>query len=265
MKSDSFKYVAGVAALLCAATMYAKETSWSSSRANDWDWTNPANFTNGKPEDGDTVVIPEKMVVYATNETAQTLLNKLSCINMRGTRTSASNKGTCSTLVIDVPAGQYELACALNVADASEASGSVRKTGSGTLVLTQRNSTKEYYTDFEVEAGVLDLRNLKNDTYNIGALGIAEGATVVGPDKNIYLSGLYGNGLLTAEATSDRYYRAIDGIASNPYVFSGKITGGINFRTRGAQYMTGAENSNSSLDVFSYSASKSGKRAQHLS
>ena len=260
MKIDSFKYVAGVAALLCAATMHAKETSWSSSRANDWDWENPANFTNGKPEDGDTVVIPEKMVVYATNETARTLLNKLSCINMQGKRTSASDKGTCSTLVIDVPTGQYELACALNEANASKASGSMRKTGSGTLVLAERSNSKEYYTDFDVEAGVLDLRNLDNDVYNVGSLGIAEGATVVGPAKTLYLSGVYGNGLLTVESESDSdfYYRTLDGTASDPYVFSGKINGEISFRVRGAQYLTGTESDNSSSDVYSYSTSKPG-------
>ena len=67
-------------ALSASMSMAAARTNTVNNPTSDW--TNPANFTNGKPEDGDTVVIPEKMVVYATNETAQTLLNKLSYIKI---------------------------------------------------------------------------------------------------------------------------------------------------------------------------------------
>ena len=247
-----------VLGLFCVGYLSAKETSWSASRTDDWDWNKSSNFTNGNPQDGDTVIVPENMVVYATNDTARTLINGLSRIILEGTRPSASDKGTCSTLVIDVPTGQYELACALNEANASEASGSMRKTGSGTLVLAERGNIKEYYTDFDVEAGVLDLRNLDNGVYYIGALGIAEEATVVGPNKDLILSGIYGNGRLTADSASDLKYSTLSGTAADPYVFSGKINGGITFRVRGAQYLTGTESDNSMSYVYSYSASKPG-------
>ena len=259
MKIDSFKYVAGVAALLCAATVHAKETSWSTSRANDWDWTNPANFTNGKPENGDTVVIPETMVVYATNETAQTLLNKLSYINMQGKRTSASNSGSSCVLVIDVPAeSKYELCVPFHEESDTSGRGMVRKTGEGELALGRLGNVWEYRTDFDVQAGVLNMHELNDVAYRIGALGIAEGATVLGPDGTMFAAGVYGAGLLTNRSTTDQYFRTTGGSAANPYIFSGQISGKMTFRTYGVQYLTGSNNVNPMCSVYSPSLKSKG-------
>lgn len=259
MKRDGIKCVSLAAALLSAVTMYAKETSWTDSRANDWDWTNPANFTSGKPETGDTVVIPENMVVYATNDTARTLLNTLAYINLQGKRTSASNVGTSCILVIDVPAeGIYELRVAFHEASDTSARGIVRKTGDGELALATLGNVWKYRTDFDVQAGVLNMHNLKDVAYRIGAIGIAEGATVVGPDYTMFAAGVYGAGLLTNQATSERYFRTIGGTASNPYMFSGKISGKMAFRTYGAQYLTGSNNVNQMCSVYSPSLKTKG-------
>lgn len=268
MKMNRFIFkgvVSAAVGALCATGAFAKETSWSSSRKNDWDWENSANFTNGKPENGDTVVIPEQMTVYLTNETARVLANKLGFIKLQGMRTSASNRGTCCTLVIDVPEGEYEFGVPLHEAADSKALGSVRKTGAGTLVMKPLsnggdNCKFSYRVDFDVQEGVLDMQGLSNVAYRFGALGIEKNATLVGADSTMFLHGLHGDGMLTNrnEVENYFYYRTVAGTKSDPYRFSGAMGGPIAFRTYGAQYITGTNNTHYQTGVYSTSSKSPG-------
>ena len=124
-----------------ASTAFAVSTnSWKSAgRVNDWDWTEPGNFTEGvAPVAGDFVRLPASTDIFVTNAASLSLVATLDQVfTVSGAR-----------IIFGVDEGEtVSLDCAICSAayhtDSNAMTGEIVKRGLGTLILTRADGHPE--------------------------------------------------------------------------------------------------------------------------
>ena len=217
---------------------------WKASPENNWNWTNPNNFTDGvTPSCGDTIVVPEGLEVHVKADDADSW--SVACSSP--TVVQVRNSG--SYVVFDVPEGASvtNFAALQTAWDAQylskRDSGGLLKRGLGKLTLKTSTAQFAYYTTLKVEAGELEID--VGAGQEIGTLFVAGGATATISGQNLKIAGFEGAG--TIRRTS-RWSAADHLVGSKEmYEFSGTLTENMYVVCDNRQYFTGIYSTMTSL------------------
>ena len=224
-----------VAAALCAVCSfggYAASTRHFVDGATDW--TKDSSYSDGKPEAGDTVVIPANCTVTldAGDTASWTLANGLARVQP---------ENSSSTLVLH--SGLSDPADFLPPYSANTWSAKLVKTGSGRINLNSVNklaATGDYCAATDVQGGTLALPSTftGNSWTEISTLNVAEGAAYVLPETSasylvvkVYL--LTGKGTVLSPETDTVY---LDFTGDFTSAFDGKIEGKVTVRVQSGRF-----------------------------
>ena len=253
-KSAALQYRTCVllASVFIAGAVAAKTTAWKESgRANDWDWTNVSNFTEGAPASGDTVSVPS-ITVYATNDAARAVLASLAAVNISGYRSLSHDYGFGRVVVLVEPDATLTLSHKVY-------GGEVVKQGGGVLQFANADSRTAFRTSINAQEGTVAIGAYSGGgQHEMCMLSVSNGATLFLPNAELKMYGIVGSGLVTNTASSAVLYRASEGTLEKPYVFSGKLGGKFELRSYGVQFLTGTANEHAQTGVYSSSASNPG-------
>ena len=209
-KSASLQYRTCVllASVFIAGAVAAKTTAWKESgRANDWDWTNVSNFTEGAPASGDTVSIPS-ITVYATNDAARAVLASLAAVNISGYRSLSHDYGFGRVVVLVEPGATLTLSHKVY-------GGEVVKQGGGVLQFANADSRTAFRTSINAQEGTVAIGAYSGGgQHEMCMLSVSNGATLFLPNVELKMYGIVGSGLVTNTASSVVLYRASEGTLS---------------------------------------------------
>ena len=260
--------LAVVMAFASAASATSTNSWKSAGRVNDWDWTEPGNFTEGvAPEAGDAVRLPASTDIFVTNAASLSLVATLDQVfTASGARIifSVEEGETVSVDCAICSAARHE--------DSSAMTGEIVKRGLGTLILArsdghpEQNNTRVPYCDRQAyktcitcEEGVLKLpTSAETGGYShfMGRLSVSNNATVftvAGNGNYTVPIEIWGSGTLTNDNVTKNATLRVNGSSAYRSEFSGSIGGAIYYQSYGNVTLTGINTFTNGLTAYASS------------
>ena len=234
--------------------------TWSGA-VNDYDWTNPGNYQDGKPSAGDTVALPDGVSVQLNDSASFTFVNTLDRI------TPASNATLTVSLAANVT-NSLEVPFTAFPAITNSCHGRIVKTGGGTLFLNSmkmdngltgdKQRCLDYYCRLDINEGDVAM-NQRTGGKNgmLGVVTIAADATLFtcgDPVVTIstydvsatYFAEMWGSGSIRAMVKPSAQYKYFylhpDYVYSlSDSVFSGTIGEDLCIYAEGRWQLTGTQ------------------------